>query len=91
MHFTEQLKILTTVFSKFFIAQVQAHLAQLRRFYTESWPLIAGLYRDTALYPALQQRYQQPAEQLQQQLMLHVQWWQQLNQQCPLNLTQQPR
>ena len=88
---TEQLKILTTVFSKFFIVQVQAHLAQLRRFYTESWPLIAGLYRDTALYPALQQRYQQPAEQLQQQLMLHVQWWQQLNQQCPLNLTQQPR
>lgn len=84
---TEQLSILTTVFSKFFINEVQAHLAELRRFYTESWPLVAELYRDTPLYPALQQRYQQPAEQLQQQLMLHVQWWQQLNQHCPVGLT----
>lgn len=87
---TEQLSILTTVFRKFFIGQVQAHLAELTRFYNESWPLIARLYQDTPIYPALQQRYQQPAEQLQQQLLLHVKWWQQLNQVCPVNLTQSP-
>lgn len=84
---TQQLTILSTVFSKFFIANVQAHLAELRRFNDESWPLIAQLYRDTPLFPALQQRYQQPAAQLQQQLILHVNWWQQLNKQCPVNLT----
>ncbi|KKO46187.1 hypothetical protein WG68_06635 [Arsukibacterium ikkense] len=86
---TEQLTILTTVFSKFFIGEVQAHLAELSRYQHEIWPLLQQLYQDTALYPALQQRYQQPAAQLQQQLMLQVQWWQQLNQQCPANLTQQ--
>ena len=85
-----QLTILCTVFSKFFIAKVQAHLAELTRYYNESWPLIAKLYQHTPIYPALQQRYQQPAEQLQQQLLLHVQWWQQLNQVCPVNLTQSP-
>jgi hypothetical protein len=84
---TPQLAILSTVFSKFFIKEVQAHLAELRRFYNELWPLISQLYQHTALYPALQQRYQQPAEQLQQQLMLHVTWWQQLNSQCPVGLT----
>lgn len=87
---TEQLSILTTVFRKFFIGQVQAHLAELSRFYNESWPLITTLYQDTPIYPALQQRYQQPAEQLQQQLLLHVQWWQQLNKACPVKLTQSP-
>lgn len=87
---TEQLTILSAVFSKFFINEVQAHLAELRRYYTQSWPLIATLYRDTPLYETLQQRYQQPAELLQQQLMLHVQWWQQLNRHCPVNLTQSP-
>ncbi|WP_245861526.1 DUF3080 family protein [Arsukibacterium tuosuense] len=84
---TGQLGILTTVFRKFFIGEVQAHLAELRRYQNDLWPLIAQLYRDTPLYPALQQRYQQPAEQLQQQLMLHVQWWQQLNKACPVGLT----
>ncbi|MBV2127553.1 DUF3080 domain-containing protein [Rheinheimera sp. SM2107] len=84
---TEQLTILTTVFSKFFIGKVQAHLAELTRYHNELWPLITRLYQDTAIYPALQQRYQQPAAQLQQQLMLHVQWWQQLNKQCPAGLT----
>lgn len=87
---TEQLSILTTVFRKFFIGKVQAHLAELSRFYNESWPIIAMLYQDTAIYPALQQRYQQPAEQLRLQLMQHVTWWQQLNTACPVNLTQSP-
>ncbi|WP_372627567.1 DUF3080 family protein [Arsukibacterium sp.] len=84
---TEQLKILTTVFSKFFIGEVQAHLAELSRYHNEIWPQLQQLYQHTALYPALQQRYQQPAEQLQQQLMLQVKWWQLLNQQCPAVLT----
>ncbi len=84
---TEQLKILTTVFSKFFIGEVQAHLAELSRYHNEVWPLLQQLYQHSALYPALQQRFEQPATQLQQQLMLQVQWWQQLNQQCPVALT----
>tara|TARA_R110002126_G_scaffold15185_6_gene62490 strand:- start:1154 stop:2152 length:999 start_codon:yes stop_codon:yes gene_type:complete len=84
---TEQLKILTTVFRKFFIGQLQAHLAELNRYHNDIWPLLQQLYQHTSLYPALQQRYQQPAVQLQQQLMLQVKWWQQLNQECPVALT----
>jgi len=84
---TEQLTILTTVFRKFFIAEVQAYLAELNRYQQQSWPLIAQLYQDTALMPVLEQRYQLQAEQLQQLLLAHVGWYQQLNRSCAVGLT----
>lgn len=84
---TEQLTILSTVFRKYFIGEVQAYLAELTRYQQQSWPLLAELYQDSALLPVLQQRYQQPATELQQQLLQHVGWYQQLNQLCPVGLT----
>ncbi len=84
---SEQLTILSTVFRKFFIGEVQAYLAELSRYQQQSWPLIAALYQDTLLYPALEQRYHKQAEQLQQLLLQHVGWYQQLNQDCPVGLT----
>ncbi|MFN3899595.1 MAG: DUF3080 family protein [Alishewanella aestuarii] len=84
---SEQLTILTTVFRKYFIGEVQAYLAKLNRYQQQSWPLIAELYQDSPLLPVLQQRYQQPATELQQQLLQHVGWYQQLNQLCPVGLT----
>ncbi|WP_445426681.1 DUF3080 family protein [Alishewanella sp. HL-SH06] len=84
---TEQLAILTTVFRKFFIGEIQAYLAQLSRFQQQSWPLLDELYQDTALHPVLTQRYLEQAEQLQRLLLAHVGWYQELNKVCPVSLT----
>lgn len=83
----EQLTILGTVFRKYFINEVQAYLAELSRYQQQSWPLIAELYQDSAMLAALTDRYASQAEQLQQQLLQHVAWYQQLNQRCPVGLT----
>lgn len=84
---TEQLTILSTVFRKYFINEVQAYLAELSRYQQQSWPLIYTLYQDSLMLPVLEERLQNQAEQLQQQLLLHVAWYQRLNQQCPVGLT----
>ncbi len=84
---TEQLHILTTVFHKYFIGEVQAYLAQLSFYQQEIWPLIATLYQHSALYPSLEQRYSHSATELRQSILQHVHWYQQLNQQCPVGLT----
>jgi hypothetical protein len=84
---TEQLTILSNVFRKYFIGEVQTYLAELSRYHQESWPLIARLYQDSALLAPLTERYQSQAEQLQQRLLQHVGWYQQLNQRCPIGLT----
>lgn len=84
---TEQLQILSTVFRQYFIAQVQAYLGQLSFYQQEIWPLIAELYQYSALYPSLEQRYSHSASELRLSILQHVNWYQQLNQQCPIGLT----
>lgn len=84
---SEQLTILSTVFRKYFIGEVQAYLAELSRYQQQSWPLIAELYQDSPMLPVLTERYATQAEQLQQQLLQHVAWYQRLNQLCPVGLT----
>lgn len=84
---TEQLTILSTVFRKYFIIEVQAYLAELTRYQQQSWPLILALYEDSLMLPVLTERYHTQAEQLQQQLLQHIGWYQQLNQSCPVGLT----
>lgn len=84
---TEQLTILSTVFRKYFIGEVQAYLAELNRYQQQSWPLMLELYQDSQMLPVLTERYATQAEQLQQQLLQHVAWYQQLNQRCPVGLT----
>lgn len=84
---TEQLSILSKVFRKYFIGEVQAYLAELSRYQQQSWPLLLALYQDSAMLPVLTERYATQAEQLQQQLLQHVAWYQQLNQLCPIGLT----
>lgn len=84
---SEQLTILSTVFRKYFIVGVQAYLSELHRYQQQSWPLIHELYQGSLMLPALTERYQTQAEQLQQQLLQHIGWYQQLNQLCPAGLT----
>ena len=81
-----QLEILTNVFNKYFIAEVQYYTSALGRYQQEIWPLIRQLYQHTPLYPALQQRFEQSHNEMRTALSQHVSWWQQLNQQCPLQL-----
>lgn len=84
---TEQLTILSTVFRKYFIGEVQAYLAELSRYQQQTWPLTAELYQDSQMLAVLTERYATQAEQLQQQLLQHVAWYQRLNQLCPVGLT----
>ena len=83
----QQLDILANIFNKYFIAQVQQYTVNLERYQQQLWPLLETLYRDTPLYPALQQRFAGNYQQMRAELSKHVTWWQDLNSQCPLQLT----
>ena len=83
----QQLEILANLFRKYFIAEVQQYTANLQHYQQQLWPLLASLYQNTAVYPALEQRFEGTYLQMRSQLAEHVQWWQNLNSQCPLQLT----
>lgn len=84
---TEQLAITGNLFRRFFIPEVQQYMTDLTRYQQQLWPLLHSLYQDTALLPALEQRYNHSYQQMREQLNWHVQWWQTLNTQCGLKLT----
>lgn len=85
---TEQLSILTTVFLKFFAEELQPYFNQHQRHMQALWPELQQLYRHSPLLPLLEQRYAGSAAQLQQEILAHIGWWQQLNAGCPAGLTQ---
>lgn len=85
----QQLEILANIFAKYFIAQVQQYTVNLEKYQQQLWPLLEELYRDTPLQPALQQRFAGNYQLMRTELGQHVSWWQQLNRQCPLQLTRQ--
>ena len=83
----QQLAILANIFNKYFIAEVQQYTVNLEQYQQQLWPLLQALYQDTPLYPALQQRFAGNYQLMRAELSNHVIWWQQLNRQCPLQLT----
>lgn len=83
----QQLEILGNIFTKYFIAQIQQYTVDLEKYQQQLWPLLEQLYRDTPLYPALQQRFAGNYQHMRQTLSQHVKWWQGINSQCPLQLT----
>lgn len=83
----QQLQILANIFSKYFISQVQQYTVNLEKYQQQLWPLLQTLYQDTPLQPALQQRFAGNYQLMRTELSSHVQWWQKLNHQCPLQLT----
>jgi len=87
---TEQLQILANVFQKYFVGEVQLYSSELNRYQQQLWPLLQQLYQHTALAQPLQQRFAQTFETMRSELSQHVNWWQQLNSHCPLELTTRP-
>ena len=86
---SEQLRILSNVFSKYFVSEVQLYTSELNRYQQQLWPLLQQLYQHTNLNSALTQRFEQTQLDMRTELSLHVKWWQALNSQCPLKLTAQ--
>ncbi|HEY9041109.1 MAG TPA: DUF3080 family protein [Rheinheimera sp.] len=83
----QQLEVLGNIFAKYFIAQVQQYTVDLDKYQQQIWPLLAELYRDTPLYPALEQRFNGNHQNMRTALSQHVKWWQAVNATCPLQLT----
>lgn len=84
---TEQLTILSTVFITYFAEGLQPYFTLQQRYYQALWPELEQLYQSSPMLPVLQQRFHQSHKQLQSAILQHVGWWQQLNQQCPVELT----
>ena len=84
---TEQLQILSNVFRKFFIAQLQRYTVQLGEQQQQLWPLLQQLYLHTPLSAPLNARFSGSYQAMRAALSDHVNWWQQLNSSCPLQLT----
>lgn len=84
---SEKLRILSNVFSKYFVSEVQLYTSELNRYQQQLWPLLQQLYQHTALNNALTQRFEQTHLTMRTELSRHVTWWQTLNSQCPLELT----
>ncbi|MCC5827442.1 DUF3080 family protein [Alkalimonas sp.] len=85
---SEQLSILTTVFLKFFAEELQPYFNQHQRHMQALWPELQQLYQQSPLLPVLEQRYAGSAAHLQQEILVHIGWWQHLNTECPAGLTQ---
>ena len=84
---TEQLTILSNVFRKFFIAKLQRYTVQLGEQQQQLWPLLQQLYQHTPLSAPLNARFAGSHQAMRAALSEHVNWWQQLNASCPLQLT----
>lgn len=84
---TEQLQILSNVFRKYFVPEVQQYTVDLNHYQQQLWPLLQQLYQHTPLQPALHQRFAQTHADMRFELSQQVEWWQGLNKQCPMQLT----
>ena len=82
----QQLQILSNIFSKYFIAQVQQYTVNLQQYHQQLWPLLQQLYRDTPLNEALKARFDGNYQSMRRELAQHVRWWQDVNSQCPFQL-----
>lgn len=83
----QQLDILANIFSKFFIAQVQQYTVNQQQYQQQLWPLLQQLYADTPLIEALTVRFEGNYQNMRRELAVHVKWWQDVNSQCPMQLT----
>ncbi|MGI5310449.1 DUF3080 family protein [Rheinheimera sp. WS51] len=83
---TEQLTILANVFQKYYLAKVQVYLGQLDQFQQQLAPLLTSLYKQSQLYPMIEQRFITSHTTMRQQLKDHVTWWQHLSRTCPIQL-----
>ncbi|WNO60656.1 DUF3080 family protein [Rheinheimera sp. MMS21-TC3] len=83
---TEQLTILANVFQKYYLVKIQVYIGQLDQYQQQLIPLISNLYQQSPLSPMLEQRFIASHNVMRQQLQHHVQWWQQLNNSCPITL-----
>lgn len=83
----QQLEILANIFNKFFITQVQQYTVNLQQYQQQLWPLLQQLYADTPLIEALTARLDGNYHSMRRELAIHVKWWQDVNSQCPLQLT----
>ncbi|MDX3773526.1 DUF3080 family protein [Chromatiaceae bacterium AAb-1] len=83
----EKMTILTNVLHLYFIGEVQPYMAQLTRYQQQLWPVLEQLYAGTPVSPHLTRRFIAPANSLQQNLLNHVAWWQQLAKYCQASLT----
>lgn len=83
---TEQLTILSNIFQKYYLANIQVYIGQLHKYQQQLTPLINNLYNDTPVAPMVEQRFVTSHQQMRQQLTEHVNWWQQLQSTCPITL-----
>ncbi len=81
-----QAEILHTVFRQIYLGRVQPYLAELDGLNHSLLPALAALYQHSPFQPVIAARSSQPAAELRQHLTTHVGWWQQLQQQCQLQL-----
>ncbi len=82
-----QSDILNNVFGQIYLGRVQPYLAQLDSINHQLLPLLTQLYQDSPFQALLVNRFTAPADKLRQHLSTHVRWWQQVQQQCQLQLT----
>ncbi len=85
-----KLDILLTVFRQIYLGRLQPYLAELDSLNHQLLPTLTALYQHSPFQPVITARFSQPAAELHLQLTTHVRWWQQLQQQCQLQLTAAP-
>lgn len=85
-----QVDILLTVFRQIYLGRVQPYLAELDSINHQLMPTLTALYQYSPFQQVISARFNQPAAELRHQLKTHVRWWQQLQQQCQLDLTTPP-
>lgn len=88
--FNGQVDILLTVFRQIYLGRVQPYLAELDSLNHQLMPTLTALYQHSPFQQVITARFNQPAAELRHQLKTHVRWWQQLQQQCELQLTATP-
>jgi hypothetical protein len=88
--FNGQVDILLTVFRQIYLGRVQPYLAELDSLNHQLMPTLTALYQHSPFQQLITARFNQPAAELRHQLKTHVRWWQQLQQQCQLQLTATP-
>lgn len=86
----DKTEILRNILLQRFIGKIQPYLAELDGISQQLLPLIRQIYQQSVIAPVLYQRTESQHQQLQQQLRWHVAWWQQLQQQCQVNIAANP-
>lgn len=86
-----KIETLQNILTQIFASRVQSYLAELDGLSYQLLPELQRLYLGTPLEDTVEIRMAQPALQLRTLLKQHVTWYQQLQQQCRLKLTDQGR